>query len=189
MSRGKPLDHPEFEPFFAAMDKLDKPIWMHPARGANHPDYVNEKKSKYEIWWTFGWSYETAAAMARLVFSKMLDKYPNLKIITHHFGGIVPMLEGRIGPGWDQLGARTSDEDYESLRKSLKKRPLDYFKHNFYRRHRDLRRRRRDQAGFDFYRSTRSCSRPTARSIRKRARGISARRCASSTSSTCRRTT
>ena len=40
-----------------------------------------------------------------------MDKYPNLKIITHHFGGIVPMLEGRIGPGWDQLGARTSDED------------------------------------------------------------------------------
>ena len=39
--------------------------------------------------------------MARLVFSKILDKYPNLKIIMHHFGGIVPMLEGRIGPGWD----------------------------------------------------------------------------------------
>ena len=70
--------------------------------------------------------------MARLVFSKTLDKYPNLKIIVHHFGGIVPMLEGRIGPGWDQLGARTSDEDYVSLRKSMKKRPLDYFKQDFY---------------------------------------------------------
>src|SRR5665213_4272066 len=77
-------------------------------RAANFPDYLSEKKSKYEIWWTFGWSYETAAAMARLVFSGIMDKYPNLKIITHHFGGIVPMLEGRIGPGWDQLGARTS---------------------------------------------------------------------------------
>ena len=31
----------------------------------------------------------------------------------------------------DQMGARTSDEDYESLRKSLKKRPYDYFK-DFY---------------------------------------------------------
>jgi predicted TIM-barrel fold metal-dependent hydrolase len=96
------------------------------------PDYIDEKKSLYEIWWTFGWSYETAAAMARLVFSKTLDNNPNLKIIVHHFGGIVPMLEGRIGPGWDQLGARTSDEDYVSLRKSLKKRPLDYFKQDFY---------------------------------------------------------
>jgi predicted TIM-barrel fold metal-dependent hydrolase len=130
--KDKPLDRPEFEPFFAAMNKLGKPIWMHPARGANHPDYLDEKKSLYEIWWTFGWSYETAAAMARLVFSKTLDKYPNLKIVVHHFGGIVPMLEGRVGPGWDQLGARTSDEDYGALRKSMKKRPLDYFKQDFY---------------------------------------------------------
>jgi aminocarboxymuconate-semialdehyde decarboxylase len=129
---GKPLDRPEFEPFFAKMNELGKPIWVHPARAANFPDYIDEKKSLYEIWWTFGWSYETAAFMARLVFSKIIDKYPNLKIITHHFAGIVPMLEGRIGPGWDQLGARTTDEDYVALRKSLKKRPLDYFKQDFY---------------------------------------------------------
>ena len=129
---GKPLDDPAFDPFFATMNRLNKPIWMHPARGANMPDYIDEKKSLYEIWWTFGWSYETAAAMARLVFSKIMDNHPNLKIITHHFGGIVPMLEGRIGPGWDVLGSRTSDEDYVSLRKSLKKRPLDYFKQDFY---------------------------------------------------------
>jgi aminocarboxymuconate-semialdehyde decarboxylase len=42
------------------------------------------------------------------------------------------MLEGRLGPGWDVLGSRTSDEDYVALRKSLKKRPLDYFKQDFY---------------------------------------------------------
>jgi aminocarboxymuconate-semialdehyde decarboxylase len=129
---GRPLDNPEFAPFFETMNRLGKPIWMHPARGANFPDYLSEKKSKYEIWWTFGWSYETAAAMARLVFSRIMDKHPKLKIITHHFGGIVPMLEGRIGPGWDQLGARTSDEDLSLVRKSLKKRPLKYFKENFY---------------------------------------------------------
>jgi aminocarboxymuconate-semialdehyde decarboxylase len=129
---GRPLDEPAFEPLFAAMDATGKPIWLHPARGANFPDYLAEKKSKYEIWWALGWSYETAAAMARLVFSKTMDKYPNLKIIVHHFGGIVPMLEGRLGPGWDVLGQRTSDEDYGAVLKSLNKRPLDYFKHSFY---------------------------------------------------------
>jgi aminocarboxymuconate-semialdehyde decarboxylase len=129
---GKPLDRPQYLPFWKKMNELGKPIWLHPARGASMPDYIDEKKSLYEIWWTFGWSYETAAAMARLVFSKIMDNHPNLKIITHHFGGIVPMLEGRIGPGWDVLGSRTSDEDYVSLRKSLKKRPLDYFKQDFY---------------------------------------------------------
>ena len=128
----KPLDRPEYAPFFAKMNELGKPIWLHPNRGANHPDYIDEKKSLYEIWWTFGWSYETAAAMGRLVMSKIIDNNPNLKIILHHFGGIIPMLEGRIGPGWDQLGTRTSDADYVSLRKSLKKRPLDYFKQDFW---------------------------------------------------------
>jgi aminocarboxymuconate-semialdehyde decarboxylase len=129
---GRPLDDPAFEPFFETMNKLNKPIWLHPARSADFPDYLTEQKSKYEIWWAFGWSYETATAMARLVFSRIMDKYPNLKIIAHHFGGIVPMLEGRIGPGWDQMGARTSDEDLTVVLKSLKKRPLDYFKHSFY---------------------------------------------------------
>ena len=36
--------------------------------------------------------------------------------------------KGRVGPGWDQLGSRTSDEDYTLVLKRLKKRPLDYFK-------------------------------------------------------------
>jgi aminocarboxymuconate-semialdehyde decarboxylase len=43
-------------------------------------------------------------------------------------GGMIPYFEGRIGPGWDQLGTRTSDEDYSLLLKKLKKRPLDYFR-------------------------------------------------------------
>jgi predicted TIM-barrel fold metal-dependent hydrolase len=129
---GKPLDRPQYLPFWKKMNELGKPIWLHPARGANMPDYIDEKKSLYEIWWTFGWSYETATAMMRLVYSKIMDNHPNLKIITHHFAGIVPMLEGRLGPGNDVMGSRTTDEDYVSLRKSLKKRPLDYFKNDFW---------------------------------------------------------
>jgi aminocarboxymuconate-semialdehyde decarboxylase len=148
---GRALDDPAFEPLFAAMAASGKPIWLHPARGANFPDYLSEKKSKYEIWWAFGWSYETAAAMARLVFSKIMDKHPTLKIIVHHFGGIVPMLEGRIGPGWDVLGQRTSDEDYGAVLKSLKKRPLDYFKHSFYSDTAVFTSKMATLAGFEFF--------------------------------------
>jgi len=128
---GKPLDAPEFLPLFQEAVRRDIPIWMHPARGADFPDYQTETKSLYEIWWTFGWPYETSVAMARLVFAGYFDKLPNLKIITHHMGGMIPYFEGRVGYGWDQLGKRTSDVDYISLLKSMKKRPVDYFK-NFY---------------------------------------------------------
>jgi aminocarboxymuconate-semialdehyde decarboxylase len=125
---GKPLDLPEFEPFFAYMNEAKKPVWMHPARGANFPDYLTEKQSEYEIWWTFGWPYETSAAMARMVFSGMFDRNPDLKVITHHAGGMVPFFEGRVGPGWDQMGARTTDRDLAAVRKALKRPHLEYFK-------------------------------------------------------------
>jgi aminocarboxymuconate-semialdehyde decarboxylase len=49
-------------------------------------------------------------------------------------GGMIPYFEGRVGPGWDQLGTRTSDEDYTVITKEMKrkgKRPVDYFR-NFY---------------------------------------------------------
>ena len=127
-AKGKPLDAPEILPLFDVMAELDLPMWLHPARPATHADYVTEDKSKYEIWWTFGWPYETSAAMARIVFAGVFDKHPNLKIITHHMGGMIPYFEGRVGPGWDQLGSRTSDEDLTLVLERLKKRPYDYFK-------------------------------------------------------------
>ncbi len=125
---GKPLDLPEFLPVFEEAVKMDVPIWIHPARGASFSDYATEQKSKYEIWWTFGWPYETSAAMARLVFSGLFDRFPDLKIITHHMGGMIPYFEGRVGYGWDKLGSRTTDENYEALLASMKKRPIDYFR-------------------------------------------------------------
>jgi aminocarboxymuconate-semialdehyde decarboxylase len=125
---GRPLTAPETLPLFELMARLDRPIWMHPARGAETPDYPTEKRSHYEIWWTLGWPYETSVAMAHIVFAGLFDRFPELKIITHHMGGMIPYFEGRVGPGWDQLGTRTSDVDYFKLLRKLKKRPLDYFK-------------------------------------------------------------
>ena len=125
---GSPLDRPEYLPVFELMADYDLPIWVHPERGAEMPDYADEERSKYEIWWTFGWPYETSAMMARLVFSGYFDRFPNLKIITHHLGGMTPHFEGRVGPGMDQLGSRTSDEDLTTVLDRLEKRPLDYFK-------------------------------------------------------------
>jgi len=125
---GLPLDDARFEPLFETADRLRCPILLHPARGANVADYPGEPKSKFEIWWTFGWPYETSVAMQRLVFSRLFDRLPNIKILAHHLGAMVPYFEGRVGYGLDQLGARTADEDYGSLLRSLHKRPVDYFK-------------------------------------------------------------
>jgi uncharacterized protein len=125
---GVPLDDPRFVPLFEMAHRLHCPILLHPARGAGFADYPDEPKSKYEIWWTFGWPYETSAAMQRLVFSRLFDRLPDIKILAHHLGAMIPYFEGRVGYGLDQLGSRTADEDYAALLASLGKRPYDYFK-------------------------------------------------------------
>src|SRR6266581_9625020 len=105
---GRALDDLEFYPLFERMvNKHDLPIWVHPTRTAKFADYVGESKSKYEIYWLFGWPYETSVFMARMVFSGMLEKLPGLKIITHHLGAMAPFFDERIGLGMDQLGSRT----------------------------------------------------------------------------------
>jgi len=128
---GRPLDHADYEPFFAAMAELDAPIWLHPARTAAMPDYSAEQKSRFEMWWCFGWPYDTSVAMVRLVLWGLLDRYPGLKIITHHLGGMIPFYDGRVGPGLAVLGSRTLDEDYSKILISLKRPHLDYL-HDFY---------------------------------------------------------
>jgi predicted TIM-barrel fold metal-dependent hydrolase len=125
---GRPLDEPEFRPLFERMAGYDLPVWMHPTRTSAFADYATEKKSRYELWWVFGWPYETSVAMARLVFSGVFDAFPNLKVITHHLGAMIPFLEGRIGPGLDALGTRSAPTEKELYEHSLKRRPLDYFR-------------------------------------------------------------
>jgi aminocarboxymuconate-semialdehyde decarboxylase len=126
--KGKPLDLPEFRPVFARMAELDLPIWLHPARTASMTDYAAEGKSRFEIWWAFGWPYETQVACTRLVLDGLFDRHPNIKIVTHHGGGGLPFFDGRIEEGLRTLGARTSDEDYSKILPSLKRPLLDYFK-------------------------------------------------------------
>jgi aminocarboxymuconate-semialdehyde decarboxylase len=128
---GAPIDQDAFLPIYEAIEKSGKPILLHPIRTREMADYRTETKSKYEICSVIGWPFETGAALARLVFSGIMDQFPKLKVISHHLGGIIPYFEGRVAHSWDQLGARTSDEDYSLILKRLKKRPFDYFK-NFY---------------------------------------------------------
>lgn len=127
-TRDVPWDHPRFEEFFAAMAGLDAMIWVHPTRNNHWADYPTEDRSRYEIWWALGWPQDTSLFMARIVFSGLLDRHPGLRFLTHHGGGTIPMLAGRVAAGWDQLGARTPPSDRADIENSLQRRPVEYFK-------------------------------------------------------------
>jgi len=126
---GRPLDDPEFYPVFErATLHHDVPVWMHPARPASRADYPGESKSKYEIWQVLGWPFETSVAMARMVFSGLLQKLPTLRIITHHCGGMIPYFAGRAETLCAQLGSRSADGDDADVLKRLEKPPIEYFR-------------------------------------------------------------
>ena len=119
-----PIDGEELMALYEMMSRHDLPIWLHPKREFSIPDYTTEKTSKYLIHQMFGWPYETTVAMARLVFSGVLERYPNLKVITHHAGGMVPFLGKRIVNqcDWYRVGLKVKFLD------RLSKPPVEYFR-------------------------------------------------------------
>lgn len=76
----------QFEPVFAAADKNNVPLLLHPIFDTRKPD--NNL--------IFSWEYELSQAMLQMVQANLFTKYPNLKIIVHHAGGIAPFFAGRI---------------------------------------------------------------------------------------------
>jgi predicted TIM-barrel fold metal-dependent hydrolase len=125
---GDAMDADRFDPFYAAVERSGKLLQVHPCRSSAWSDYPSEPRSKFEIWWTFGWEYDLSAFMARVVFGGVLERYPALKMLIHHGGSMVPHFSGRVGPGWDQLGARTPESQREDIEGyPLTKRPLEYF--------------------------------------------------------------
>jgi aminocarboxymuconate-semialdehyde decarboxylase len=126
---GRPLDEPELFPIFERVtNAYDLPIFMHPARPASRADYVNESISKYEIWQVLGWPFETSVAMARMVFSGFFERLPNMRLITHHCGAMIPFFAGRAETLWAQLGSRSADGSDAELLKRMKKTPIEYFR-------------------------------------------------------------
>lgn len=125
---GEPLSGKKFRPIFHRMAAHDLPVWLHPMRGPNFPDYASEQVSEAEIWFTFGWPYETSACVTRLVYSKIFDELPTLKIITHHMGGMIPYFAGKINLGFRQIFFGTSERNPAAQDAGLNKPPMDYFK-------------------------------------------------------------
>jgi aminocarboxymuconate-semialdehyde decarboxylase len=62
------------------------------------------------------------------VFSGLFDRHPDLVIITHHMGAMIPFCAGRVGGGLDQLGSRTDDPDDMAALGRLRRRPIEYFR-------------------------------------------------------------
>jgi predicted TIM-barrel fold metal-dependent hydrolase len=125
---GKPLSAPEFRPLFRRMVEHDLPVFVHPMRGPQFADYATEQVSEDEVWFSFGWPYETTACMTRLIYSGVFDELPALKMVTHHMGGMIPYFSGKISLGFRQIFFGSPERNPLAEERGLKKPPVDYFK-------------------------------------------------------------
>lgn len=121
---GKPVDLPEFMPLYEKMSRHNLPIWWHPHARGDVPNYQGEKESKYWIFHLWGLPFETTVSMTRLVFSGIFDKYPNLKIITHHCGAMVPYFAERIRNHYNFIEMRNK----LGFNRGLTEHPVEYFR-------------------------------------------------------------
>jgi predicted TIM-barrel fold metal-dependent hydrolase len=121
---GKPPSADEMMPLYELMCHFDLPIWIHPMRSSNQPDYTTETLSYNQLFSIFGWPYDTTAAMSRLVFAGIFEKFPTIKFITHHCGGMVPYFSDRIVVHYNNGLQRLGAEHFPGLTKH----PIDYFR-------------------------------------------------------------
>ena len=76
----------QFRPLFAALAEADVPAWLHPVFDLRKPDNNI----------VFSWEYELTQAMLQMVQAGLFQEFPNLKVICHHAGAMVPFFWGRV---------------------------------------------------------------------------------------------
>jgi aminocarboxymuconate-semialdehyde decarboxylase len=121
-----PLHEPRYDPLFAAMEELRAGVWLHPFRTPATPGSPPET-APFLLWQVFGWTVDTTITISRLIFAGIYDRHPDLKLIAHHGGGLIPHFSGRVEimPSFANLDP--SGSLGEALGR-LKKPPIDYFR-------------------------------------------------------------
>lgn len=117
---GKPVTSPEFYPIFAKAEEYELPILIHPAPPLT-ADVMKRLRLPSPL---FGFTLDTTMAVIGLIFQGVLEKYPKLKLIHSHLGGVVPYMVGRIDDSFNNY--------YKEYGLELPRAPSEYYKRQVY---------------------------------------------------------
>ncbi len=87
------IDHPRLEPFYDRVEELGIPLFLHPTDALFDEWAENYGGALHR---SLGRIVEASAAGARLIFSGMMERHPNLKVFMSHTGGALPYQAGRL---------------------------------------------------------------------------------------------
>lgn len=97
---GAYLGDEKFLPFWEAIAELDTLVFIHPVPGVGGP-----LMKQFELWNLYGNPSETGLTAASLIFGGVLERFPKLKILLAHGGGVIPYIIGRLDHGWQHRPA------------------------------------------------------------------------------------
>jgi aminocarboxymuconate-semialdehyde decarboxylase len=115
---GKPLDSPEFAPFFKAVNEMGLAVSLHPMTPV-----AIEVLREYALVPVIGFGLDTTITATRMIFSGMLEKYPNINFILSHLGGALPYMAGRLEFGYNE---------FADCKKNISRPPSYYLKKFYY---------------------------------------------------------
>jgi len=92
---GRELSDPAYEPFWTRAEETGAILFLHPF-GCT----LDERLDQWYLSNTVGQPTENAVALSHLIFSGVLDRHPELKLIAAHGGGYLPTHIGRSDHAW-----------------------------------------------------------------------------------------
>jgi aminocarboxymuconate-semialdehyde decarboxylase len=90
---GNGLDSSNYFPIYEKMAAYDLPLFLHPTYWESYP--LADQVKGWGLMAAFGWPFDTTQAIWRLIFGGVLDRFPTLKVVTHHMGAMLPFFSGR----------------------------------------------------------------------------------------------
>jgi predicted TIM-barrel fold metal-dependent hydrolase len=97
---GRPLNNPEFMPFYGELERRRLPFLLHPISPPGLDCMLDLNLAN-----VVGFMFETTLAAVRLVFAGTFERHPNLQMIFPHLGGLAPYLMGRLQWGYERFPA------------------------------------------------------------------------------------
>lgn len=114
---GASLDEEPFLPLWERLDDLGAPVFIHPTS-----PHALARIEEYRLAAVVGFLFDTTVAVARLIYSGVLERFPNVRLVIGHLGGTLPYLVERMDRGF---------EAYEECRKHISRPPSSYLKEHW----------------------------------------------------------
>ena len=107
------LDSEELHRLYGRIASYNVPVFLHPVNWDGYP--LASEGNGVHAMSTFGWPFDTSLAIWRMIAGGIFDKFPGLRIITHHLGGMLPFYRMRAEFRFNRYyggGSRRTFMDY-----------------------------------------------------------------------------